>query len=767
MASYQAVPVSLEEEDHTLSTPLKRKLCGVVIGAVFIAAISLLAGFVVIGLKSEKSGYILQFEDLFNQSFTANTPRVSWLRSPDGIDLYTITRTVNGSSCVYIVYPNNTESLILNSSRITLDGKPIAFTAFSLSYDLGYALLAYNKTAKWRYSFLASYVIYNLRDHTLQRVADGQQLLDALWSPTSNQLVYVLDNNIYLTSTNTSVPPVAVTTDGSNRKIINGVQNWLYEEELFYDYRAMWWSSDGKHLAWLRSDETEVQRFQFTTYVSVDKSPYTEQVSLPYPKSGTKNPETEVHVYNLESSNTTKLNTTLFTEQYITLVYWFSTETVVVRVLNRKQQQEVVLFNEPLDGTITHQVITQESSTWVDTNSLIFVNASYFLILKSNADYNHIALMNTAGDFVFITEGNWDVISLLKYDVDTDFVYFTSTEVSPAERHLYAVQLQNPRRVEKLTNEEGFWEAVFGSNSQYYLLKYLGPEVPKYWMRSTKYPAWNYTLEKNQQFADRLRLYNIPKKQFIVLPTNKTNVNAWMMTPPDFDNSKPSEFPLLINVYGEPGSQAVTKRFTLGFDEYLSSNLSMVVVCIDVAGTGGRGSAFAKKIYKQVGLLEAQDLINSARYLVKKTYAIDEKRVGIWGQSHGGFLTLSALTSTEGNTFRTGIAISPIVDWRLYDSAFTERYMDTPENNPEGYSETSILNKAQNLRSKLLLIHGTGDDNVHFQNSALLYEALVDAGVQYSTMVYTNNAHNIEEEASRVHLYHLVLDYLELNLVEE
>jgi dipeptidyl-peptidase-4 len=343
--------------------------------------------------------------------------------------------------------------------------------------------------------------------------------------------------------------------------------------------------------------------------------------------------------------------------------------------------------------------------------------------------------------------------------VNNHTIFFLSAEVSPLERQLYSVSIDGTAKA-RITTEDGWFSASFDPWTEYYILTSAGPQIPTQHIRSSLDPALSIVLEDNKELRDNLAQYELPQKKFITVPLHDgEKMNAYLLFPPDFDET--SKYPVLVNVYGGPGSQTVTKMYELGFHAYVASQLGYIVASVDGRGTGARGNHWQKQTYLNLGVLEVQDQITAAKYLQTLEY-VDGNHIGIWGWSYGGFMT-SSIMSTIDTPFKFGMCVAPVTDWRFYDTVYTERYMRTPQENPNGYNITSVLNHAANMKDNtFLLAHGSGDDNVHFLNSAELMKILVNKDIQFEFMMYPNRDHSISAGA-RPHLYHFLANYLELH----
>eukprot|EP01125_Pyxidicula_operculata_P003584 TRINITY_DN1468_c0_g1_i1.p1 TRINITY_DN1468_c0_g1~~TRINITY_DN1468_c0_g1_i1.p1 ORF type:complete len:769 (+),score=143.61 TRINITY_DN1468_c0_g1_i1:58-2364(+) len=713
---------------------------------------------VLFGAGTSTNQKVFSYQDLFNSSFSAKRRSVSWL--PSG--KYAMVENSNGTTTLKVYTVSSSDGVVVvNQSNLGDYG--IGYFSFSPS-DENLILLAVSSQKIWRHSFMANYLLYNVsaQNYTyLGKFNQSQpQIRNAVWNPVTTSIAYVHGDNIYIQSESGDTTQV---TNDASIDIIYGVMDWLYEEEVFSDYNAMWWSPDGTKLAYLRFNDTGVSIYSFDYYEDVTVSPYTSQIKIKYPKSGTTNPLMSLMVYDTVTKQTVTLD--LGTVDYITDVMWRSNETLLCRTMDRMHHVEnMTLFNLQNVSSYTKNqyVLRTMENGWLPSSpyTITFVqpDMNQFVMIDNNSGYFHIGLYNTSTGKVikFFTEGQWDVLSIDGYDPTSQTLYYMSSEVSPTLKHLYSVSITTGKKT-NMTSEDGYYSVQFSQNGKYFVRQYNGPSIPHTRLYSTDLEVLR-VLEDNSALKNVLSGYNLPTKSFVSIPLENRTLNAYIITPPIVNPSL--SYGLLYNIYGGPGSQTVTQTWTLEFNEYVASNLGIYVVSVDPRGTGARGIDFMQQTYLNLGKLEAEDMVSSREYLLKMLLQVDPKRTAIWGWSYGGYLTLTTLLS---GAFSTGISVAPVTDWRFYDTFYTESFMQTPQTNPSGYNSTSVLlnaNALANATNQFLLVHGTGDDNVHFQNTVELNKMLIHYGVQYETMFYANRDHGISGDNARQHLYKMMSNFL-------
>eukprot|EP01116_Phalansterium_solitarium_P014106 TRINITY_DN31630_c0_g1_i1.p1 TRINITY_DN31630_c0_g1~~TRINITY_DN31630_c0_g1_i1.p1 ORF type:complete len:529 (+),score=159.39 TRINITY_DN31630_c0_g1_i1:352-1938(+) len=520
----------------------------------------------------------------------------------------------------------------------------------------------------------------------------------------------------------------------------------------------MWWSPDGSKLAILRSDESMVDRFTFSMYPN---AAYTEQVSIPYPKSGFPNPTVTLMVYDAAAKSMSNV-TVPVPYEYVTWVGW-DAGSLFVKVMNRTQNRELTFR---FDGAASSLVLTLTDDAWIDTQPLVFVNnGAQFVTIAANptTHFDDLALFDADGTHShYLLAADYDVTAIAGYHAPTNTLYYSCAKASPTQRQLFKINLDTQASTEVYKNPG--WSSASFSSGDFFLVTYAGgadpgTDVPQQILLSAADPDFALVLQDNSVLGDTLATVALPTKEFITITSadGVTQLNAYVLKPPGFDPSK--KYGVMLNVYGGPGSQTVMAQYGLGFNYYVCSQLNVIVASVDGRGTGARGNTFKKQTYLKLGMLEVADQIAAANYFAKQSY-VDSSRIGIWGWSYGGYMTALAISDPSG-TFKYGVSVAPVTDWRFYDSVYTERYMQTPDGNPAGYNGSSVLGRASAIQpDSLLLVHGSADDNVHFQNSMIFENMLIASGVQFRSMVYPNRDHGIADTPARRHLYQLISDFV-------
>lgn len=628
-------------------------------------------------------------------------------------------------------------------------------------------LLVYNNVKKrYRRSFSADYYVYNLKRADLEPLSLNGSQEQPLFSPNSRYIAFARENNLFFKKLDFNTE-TAITNDGEVGKIINGTPDWLYEEE-FKALRCFEWNADSKLLAFLKFDESEVGNFAFSIYEKSETQAdeltlYPSLFQYKYPKAGEKNPKVKVCVYDeyYKSIKTIKIDDDQ--DCYIPRIKWTnSASQLAIFKLNRNQNRlDMLLANAR--STLSNLILRQEEKTYIDYENIDFlhflVDTTHFVVVNEQDGFRHAYLYNMNGTVEKqLTKGNWDVTDLYGYDELKKVLYYQSAEVSPLQRDVYSID--NKGKKLRLTDGKGFHSAVFNSNFNYFVDDASSIEVPNVLTLRTNLGAGVRIIQNNELLSSNFTALQLPKKEFISFNTSdNVKLNAWMLKPNNFDSSK--KYPVLLLQYSGPNSQKVLDKWDVDWEYYLASR-NYIVVCVDTRGTGARGTEFRKCTYQQLGVLETKDLVGTARQLGKFNY-IDKDRIGIWGWSYGGFEVLMSMSNGE-KVFKAGIAVSPVTDWRLYNTAFTERYMRRPEENFKGYQQTSPLLKAANLQGNLLLVHGSADNNVHTQNSMLYIDRLVTADKQFEMQLYTDKNHSVLGNITRRHLYTRMSEFLFLKL---
>ncbi|MES2733837.1 MAG: S9 family peptidase [Bacteroidota bacterium] len=643
----------------------------------------------------------------------------------------------------------------------------ISIHDYTLSADENKLLISSQSEPIYRRSSKAVYYIYDLKSRQLSSLSKGGKQANATFSPNGTQVAFTRDNNLFVTDL-TTLAEKAITTDGKVNQLIHGSTDWVYEEEFSF-VKAFDWSPDGKKIAYYSFDESQVPEYNMQVWgEGVTDRLYPKDYRFKYPKAGEANSQVALSIFNLDKNQAVKVDLGSETNMYIPRIQWTKNPNLLsVRKLNRLQNRLDILHADATTGKV-QTILTEESKTYVDvefTDDLTYLsNQKYFILSSERSGFKHLYLYDMAGKLIRqLTAGNWEITSFLGIDEKAQLLYFTSTEVSPLERHLFSITMDGKNKV-KLTAKAGNHTINFSPDLKFYLDYHASAEAPLT-VSLHKAPAGSLVkvLESNEPLKARLDEYSISKKEFFQFnTTGGISLNGWMIKPANFDASK--KYPVLMFVYGGPGSQTVLNNWeSRDFFWYqVLAQQGYLVVSIDNRGTGGRGREFKHATYANLGKLEVQDQIEGAKYLGNQPY-VDASRIGIWGWSYGGYM--SSLCMTVGaDYFKTGIAVAPVTSWRFYDTIYTERYLKTPQENQAGYDDNSPVTHAAKLKGNYFLIHGTGDDNVHFQNAVVMENALIKAGKQFRSFYYPNRSHSIGGGNTRLHLYTMMTNFLEKNL---
>ena len=708
----------------------------------------------------------ITLEDIF-QKGTFRAQSVYGLRSMnDGIHYTTMEAR---SKIVKYSYKTGDEvEVLFDISKI--DDAPISsFSAYEFSDDETKILLTTERKPIYRRSYTAEFYVWNSVTEELSELSDdGAQQL-ATFSPDGNYVAYVRDNNIFIKNLKFGSTHQA-TNDGKFNEIINGAPDWVYEEEFGYN-KAFWWSPDSKFLAYVRFDEKEVPEFSMPMYAGAaptleENKLYPGEYTFKYPKAGESNSTVEVYSYEVKTKIAIKVDIGEETNIYIPRLKWTpdANELAVMR-LNRHQNQMDILYANPYTGD-TRNFLTEKNDRYIAENFLdafTYLDNGNFVIQSERDGWSHLYLYDKQGfEIAQLTEGDFDVTDFYGYDPDKELYYYQAAAESPLRREVYYVS-EDKEEKGKLSTLEGTNRAVFSKNFKYFINYYSSAKVPAYiTLHDNKDGEQIRFLQDNTVLKNTVKQMDISQKEFFTFTTSEgIELNGWMLKPQGFDASQ--KYPVFMTQYSGPNSQSVTDSWGgIGWNEYLAQE-GFLVVCVDPRGTGARGEDFRKVTYMQLGKYESDDQVEAAKYLTTLPY-VDDQNISIFGWSYGGFMTLLTLEK-GGDLFKAGIAVAPVTSWRFYDTVYTERFMRTPEENPEGYDDNSPLSHAEDIKGNLLIVHGTADDNVHALNTFEMTEKMVQAGVQFDMAMYTNRNHGIRGGNTSMHLYTKMVNFLKDNLM--
>lgn len=630
------------------------------------------------------------------------------------------------------------------------------FSSYEFNSDETKILLATEVESIFRRSTLGIFYVYDVGTKALTRISEAKIREPAL-SPDGKKVAYVSKNNLYLFDM-ASKETEQMTTDGVKNKIINGVTDWVYEEEFAF-VRAFEWNSDGTKIAFLRFDETKVPEFSMDIY---GEDLYPSQETFKYPKAGEDNSVVTLHLFDLASKNISKVD--LGSPYYIPRIQWMNNaDQLSVQTLNRHQNDLKLHAVNARDNTVS--LLHEETDeAYVDvTDDLTFLADDSFIWTSEQDGYNHIYLYSQNGKLTNqITKGPWEVTHYFGYDQNKDKVYYQSTANGSINRGVYSIESDGKNK-QALAADEGTNSADFSADFTYFINTFSSATTPPVY---TLHKALNgkqiKEIKNNEALLTKLKGYQFQPKEFSTIAINGNELNMYMIKPADFDASK--KYPLLMYQYSGPGSQSVANQWFNDRDYWheVIAAKGYVIACVDGRGTGFKGRDFKKVTYLNLVKYETEDQIAAAKKLSELPY-IDEERTGIWGWSFGGHMATNSIL--KGNdVFETAIAVAPVTSWRFYDTIYTERFMRTPEENPSGYDDNSPFNYPELLKGKYLLIHGSGDDNVHLQNSMRMIEALVQANKPFDMAIYPDKNHGIYGGMTRVHLFNKMTRFIEENL---
>ncbi len=739
-----------------------RKRCVTLRRTARTAAIS--TAWALLALAAPAPAQELTVERIFTSAglHPTSLPSTSW--TPDGERLTYLQRRSDGQGTDLVAEDVETgeRELLVDGSALIPPGHagPIPIEGYQWSPDGGHLLIFTNTQFVWRRRTKGVYYLYELASGDLTPLSTefGWQQF-AKFSPDGTKVGFVRDNDLFVKHLATG-EETRLTADGSE-STINGTFDWVYEEEL--GLRDGWrWSPDGARIAYWQLDTTPVKSFPYDMeWMEL----YPKVVEVPYPKAGESNPVARIGVVEVEGGEVTWIDTGDNPDVYLARMEWAETpDQVVIQRMNRRQNRIDVLLADAESGH-ARTLFSETSETWVDVDDHFtwIRDGSRFLWSSERDGYRHLYLYDRTGEVVRqLTGGEWVISTPVGVDEDEGWVYFTGQRESPLETHLYRVSLDGGE-VERVTESGGSHGVEMNPGATVFVDTHSRAGVPPTITLRRGSGEEIRTLVANDGLARRLDGMGLRPPEFFEFTTpDSVELNGWMIRPPDFDASR--EYPVLMYVYGGPGSQTVTDSW--GGVRYLWHQLlaerGYIVASVDGRGTGGRGRAFKNVTYLDLGRWEARDQIAAAEHLASLPY-VDGDRIGIWGSSYGGYTTLLSMMK-GGDLFRAGISRAPVTSWKLYDTIYTERYMRTPRENPDGYRRSAPLNHVDGLTGDLLLLHGTGDDNVHFQNSVRMVEALQRAGKQFDFMIYPNRTHAIRGLESNLHLYRLMTDFLLENL---
>ena len=631
--------------------------------------------------------------------------------------------------------------------------------SYSFSANEKNILIANNTESIFRHSFVADYYLYNIDTKELTKLVD-YKIQEPTFSPDGAQIAFAKENNLFIYNLASKITK-QITTDGKKNQVINGITDWVYEEEFAF-VRAFDWNASGDQLAYIKFDESAVPEFSMSIF---ENELYPKVTTFKYPKAGEKNAVVSLQMYDVKANATKTINLGNYNDFYIPRLKWTNDANLLsVQVLNRHQDNLDLIFVNATSGA-SKIVLNEKDKAYIDiTDNLTFLKDNSFIWTSEKDGFNHIYWYDKTGKLKNqVTKGKWEVTAYYGFDEKTAQVFYQSTEKGSINRAIYKISLTGKNKV-ALSENTGTNSATFSPNFQYFINSFSSASQPtSYTLNEAKAGKELQSIVNNDGLSSKLKTYDLPAKEFFVLKTAKGNeLNAWMIKPKNFDANK--KHPVFMYQYSGPGSQQVNNEWNSADDYWfmMLSQQGYIVACVDGRGTGFKGADFKKVTQKQLGKYEVEDQIDAAKVFVNYPY-VDASRIGIFGWSYGGFMASNCLF--KGNeVFKMAIAVAPVTNWRFYDSIYTERYMQTPQENASGYDENSPINHVEKLKGNFLLIHGSADDNVHLQNSMQMMEALIQANKQFDSQIYPDKNHGIYGGKTRIQLYNKMTNFIKNNL---
>ena len=702
---------------------------------------------------------MIDLKDIW-KDYTFSSETVRGVRSMnDGKNYTVLERGKPGVDLVQYNYKTGKKvATLINAKDLVFEGKSLGMQTYQFSADESKVLIGTEVEAIYRRSSKAFYYVYDLKSKKIEQLASEGKQMYADFSPSGNKVAYVYNNNLFFKDfTNNSVSQITV--DGEYNKIINGASDWVYEEELELS-KAFQWSVDGQHLAFFRFNEEAVKQWNMKMYDGLYPTDY----KFKYPKAGEENAKVQIKIFDLTSKKIVDVDLRTPYE-YIPSIEWTKdANTLAVISSNRHQNEVKINLVNATDGK-SKTVHVEKSDTYIEMPFEVHFtkDQKHFIILSEKSGYRHLYLHSIDGKLKNqITKGDWPVTAYYGINEKKGVIYYQSAETSAMDRNVYSINLNGSGK-KRLTNKDGTNSADFSTSFDYFINYHTSANTPNYVSLHNSTGGLIRVLKDNQKLNQTLAQYEIGEKTFFSFKTSENvELNAWMIKPPNFSETK--KYPVFLTIYGGPGSQTVTNSWggSNYFWHQMLAQKGYIVISVDNRGTGARGVEFKKVTYKQLGKYETQDQIEAAKYFASLPY-VDPTRIGVQGWSYGGYM--SSLCLLKGaDYFKAAIAVAPVTNWRFYDSIYTERYMQTPQENEDGYDDNSPINHVEKLKGKYLLVHGMADDNVHLQNTSEMISALVEADKQFDLFVYPNKNHGIYGGNTRYHLYTKMTNFLLENL---
>lgn len=705
----------------------------------------------------------MNLKDIAEGQFAAQ--RIDGINPIKGTDQYAqLSR--DGKQIVQYSFKTGKQTAVLFDVNNTQGERVDQFDGYIMSPDGRYILIATQRQAVYRRSFKAVYYIYTVQSKKLERLSDGGPQQAPVWSPDGNSVAFVRDNNIFLVKLLYGNSESQVTKDGKFNEVINGIPDWVNEEE-FGLSRALTFNADGTMLCWIKYDESKVKQYSLQFFKGskperMENATYPSSYSYKYPKAGEENSRVSAWSFDIKSRRTQQLNIPLAEDGYMPRI--ISTEDpdkIVIFTMNR-HQDVLNLYSVNPHSTVSKLLIKESVPKYVKEETLdnIRLGKDYILLPSDRDGFMHLYLYSGTGTLKRkIGDGKFDITNVYGVDEKTGDVYYQAAALNAHDRQIYVSHTNG--KVERLTNQEGWNTAIFSGDYQYFVNTWSDYNTPYVYTTRKNDGKIIATNVDNHELKAKTQQYGWSKREAFSFTTSEgIKLDGWIVKPADFSASK--KYPVIMYQYSGPGSQQVVNSWSAGamgqggaFDQYLAQQ-GFIVICVDGRGTGGRGADFEKSTYLKLGDLESKDQVEAASYLATLPY-VDKDNIGIWGWSFGGFNTLMSMSNGK-SIFKAGVAVAPPTDWRFYDTIYTERYMRTPKENPQGY-DVNPIQRANNLSGELLICHGMADDNVHPQNAFEYSEALVQADKDFKEIYYTNRNHSIFGGNTRNHLLRQITEW--------
>lgn len=710
----------------------------------------------------------ISLKALANGEFSAKT--VSGITPIRGTDQYARI-SADGKQIVQYSFKTGKQTAVLFDVNNTQGETIKKLDGYLMSPDGQRMLIATNRQAVYRRSYKADWYIYTIQSRKLEKLSEGGPQQAPVWSPNGQQVAFVRDNNIFLVKLLYDNAESQVTKDGKVNEIINGIPDWVYEEEFAFN-SALTFNADGTMLCWIKFNESAVRQYSLQMFKGAqpehkEYAEYPGSYTYKYPKAGQENSTVTAWSYDIKSHRTQQLQVTLPADGYMPRILPTDNANSVLVYTMPRHQDQLNIYSVNPRTTLSQLVISEKNSKYVKEEVMeqIKTGTNYILMPSDRDGYMHLYLYDQNGQLKRkIGDGEYDITDVYGYDEKTGDVYYQAALPTPQDRQIFVSRRNG--KTECLTEGAGWNTAIFSGDYAYFVNNWSDRNTPYVYTTRNNGGKVIATNVDNAELKEKTKKYGwSPKETFSFTTSEGVKLDGWMVKPADFNASK--KYPVILFQYSGPGSQQVINSWNIGsmgqggaFDEYLAQQ-GFIVVCVDGRGTGGRGADWEKCTYLQLGKLEAKDQVETALYLAQQPY-VDKDRIGIWGWSYGGFNTLMSMS--EGRAvFKAGVAVAPPTDWRYYDSVYTERYMRTPKENPNGYDDNPI-HRANELNGALLICHGTADDNVHPQNTFEYAEALVQADKDFKENYYTNRNHSIFGGNTRNHLLRQISEWFQLYL---